>query len=241
MTDTLFNTAENQTNVEGNQGNQSKYTNWSIEDLVKKAEAADVHINKLEAEHADYRKSEATLQEVLRKLDQNTNTNQNNDPSNVVNQRQEPSNSSEGLKMEDVDKLVSASFERKQKETLARQNVELIRSELQKVWGDNYKVRLAERAQELDVEQNYLESMSEDHPKAFLRLVLGESKTTSNPNQHTAPSSSTNPPVSSNPGQMTKFREFREAEKANPNLRHDPDFQNQKLIAAAQHGDSFYK
>lgn len=243
MTDTIFeNTSTEQTNEQQSAvDNQSKYASWTVEDLVKKAEHADKHINTLETEMGDYRKNyDETLKQVLQKLDQVGNTSTNTDPSMNTNQYPEKSNSS-GVSQTDIEKLVSMSFDRKQKETLVKSNVEKVRSELTKVWGENYSSKLKARMQELDVEQSYLESMAENYPQLFIDTVVGKQTSTSNPNTHVSPASSIN--VSSSPtmGNLRTHKDFRTLEKENPNLQHNAEFQQRKLQAAAQYGEDFYK
>jgi hypothetical protein len=239
MTDTIF-TEGQQTNEPSTLDNTSKYSSWDVQDLIKKAEAADIHITKLETENADYRtKNDETLKKVLEKLDQANQTTAT-DPSTLTHQSPEQSNPSGALKPEDIQKMVSESFERKQKETLAKSNVERIRTELKKTWGDNYVQRLNERKAELGVDQSYLESTAENYPDVFLKIILGETKYT-NPNTHVPPSNPSIAPNNSNQPVMSKFSEFRKMEKENPALRHDAVFQTRKLEAAARYGPEFYK
>lgn len=243
MTDNALFSSNEQTNVQESTltENKSKYTEWSVEDLIKKAEHADAHISTLEKEMGSFRKQEETLQEVLRRLDQTNNTQQNTDPNTFANPHQERSNSQGStLTQEDVDKLVSMSFDRKQKETIAKQNVEKVRSELKKTWGENYGDKLTNRMRELGVDQKYLESMAENYPGLFIETVLSKVIPSGNPNIHTPPSSSATPPKGMEVGNMTKYSEFKNLEKQNPNLRHDAVFQQRKLEAAAKHGSSFY-
>ena len=247
MTDTsIFNNSESQTNTQSNESNdsqlintQSKYSSWNTEDLVKKAEAADAHINKLETENSDYRKNDATLQEVLQKLDQSNAATSQNNPSTNTNQYQERSNSSETVSKEDIEKLVSISFDRKQQESLAKRNVETVRTELKKVWGDNYSQKLTERAQELGVEQSYLESTAENYPQVFLKVILGENST-SNPNTHVAPTSTQTSPVLTTPGNFTRYKDFSKMMKEKPELLSDPMFNRQMHEAAQKYGKEFY-
>lgn len=243
MTDTIF-TEGQQTSEPSTLDNTSKYASWDVQDLIKKAEAADAHITKLETENSDYRtKNDETLKKVLEKLDQ-ANQTPTPDPSTLTHQSPEqsklPNATSGAFNPEDIQKMVSESFERKQKETLAKSNVERIRTELKKTWGDNYITRLNERKAELGVDQSYLESTAENYPDVFLKIMLGENKPT-NPNMHVPPSNPSVAPNNTNQPVMSKFSEFRKMEKENPALRHDAVFQTRKLEAAARYGPEFYK
>lgn len=227
-----------QTNENEQTANPKDYSNWSIEDLVNKAEAADAHINKLELENKDFRTNDETLREVLKRLDQVNQPSQNIDPSMNVNPHPEQSNSG-GVDQTEIEKMVSLSFDRKQKESTAKANVLKVETELKRVWGDNYSKHLHERTKELGVKQEYLESMAENYPDLFIKTVLGETSK-SNPNVHVPPTSTTSP-TQTDVGNLVKYREFAKLEKDNPQLRLDTAFQQRKLQAAAKYGDSFYQ
>ena len=235
MTDTeLFNS-------ENNESNESKYDSWDLEQLKKKAIAADNHIKTLEEETRYYKennKTEETLKEVLERLDKTNNTQQNYQPTNEEYLPSEKPSSGDQVTKEDIEKVVSMSIEQKQKESLAKANVEKIRAKLKDTWGDNYSQKLVDRSKELGVNQTFLESMAENYPDAFLNLVLPKSDA-SNPNTHVPPSGSA--PVRANQFTGDSYKAFRQMEKDNPELRHDHAFQRRKLEAAEKLGEAFYK
>lgn len=216
----------------------SKYASWDVEALRKKAEAADDHIKILEVEAANRRDSEktnATLEDVLKKLDM---VNQTPAPYTLPVVNPTPVTSSpqgEQITKSDVLNIL----DQKQKELQAKANVERIKSELRKVWGDNFSTKLTEKSTEIGVNQDFLASMAEQYPDAFLKLVL-ETKSTSNPNVHVAPSTMGTPTGSLQFVGETR-KDFKAAEKANPALIHDAGFQRRKHEAAARLGDAFFK
>lgn len=234
MTNSELFSDSNVTNNESNLLN-SKYDSWEKDALIKKALAADDHINKLESEHAQLRSTDDTLQEVLKRLEQPQNSVQNNE----LNQTHERSNSSESLSKDDIEDIVSQIVERKQKTSQAKANVDMIKTKLQEVWGDDYRTKVSSRSQELGIDQSYLESMAESQPQAFLSLILPQSAINPNPNTHLPPSSTKQIEDKSFKGET--YKEFREQEKANPSLLYDPKFQKRKLQAAQTLGDAFYK
>lgn len=237
MTDSLF---ENPSDKEGNLEN--KYENWEKEALVKKALAADEHIKTLEGEHKLYREAhntEETLQKVLQKLDHmNFNEdNQNYLQNTPANNSGENVSSNPSVTREEVTKLIETSINENQRTSQAKANVKKIREELKKTWGDSYSDKLKSRAKELGVEQQYLESMAEQYPDAFLKIVLPTSSTPS-PNTHVPPTSSVSSTVAGN--ELSKYSEYSKLMKENPRLRSDPNFRNRMEAAALKYGDAFF-
>jgi hypothetical protein len=220
----------------------SKYDSWDIEALKKKAESADAHIATLEEENRTFRdrgQTEARIEEVLARLDQLKQQPLPNPPINPVNNTDQRHVPAAEVTKEDVLKLVSTTLEQKQKENQVKANVERIHKELKQAWGDNYKSILSTKAQEMSINQDFLISMAETHPDAFLKLVLDKSKL-ANPNAHVPPSS--NAVHVPNVGTMTgeTYKDFKKAMEANPNLRTDPTFNRRMHEAAERLGQSFY-
>lgn len=235
MTDSELFTNESEDNTLA-----SKYAEWDKEALLKKAIAADNHIKTLEEEARNYKedsKTEQTLQEVLKRLDNTYNASTNYTPTEEYQPSEQPS-SGDQVSKEDILNLVNTSIEKKQKESLAKANVEKIRNELKRNWGDTYPQKLSDRAKELGVNQTFLESMAENYPDAFLNLVLPKSDS-SNPNVHVPPSNTRSTSSFSNTEGET-YKSFKKMEQENPRLRHDPAFQRRKLNAAERLGDAFY-
>lgn len=229
MTDALFNDAPV----------TIKYDTWEPDALKTKAINADSHIATLEAENAElrkYKETDAKLQEVLARLDQ-VNQLQNTPPNSSINQTSERPSSSEQITKADIEKLVSMSIEQEQKKNSVKSNVDKVESELIKAWGVDYKKSLNSRATELGVAKDFLGSMAENYPDAFLKLVL-EDKRPTNPNAHVPPSSATT--VQQYSG-TENWNYFKTQMKTNPALRSDSAFQNRMAAAAQRLGDSFYR
>jgi hypothetical protein len=214
---------------------ENKYDSWDIEALKKKAEAADNHIRTLEAEAANRREitqNTATVEELIRRLDQSYQP-PVTPPTPVVNPTTvQPTTISEQISKQDVINIL----EQKQKESQAKANVDKIRKELHKVWGDTFPTRLSEKSKALGVSETFLATMAESYPDAFIKLVVDE-KPITNPNAHVAPTSTRT--VNYNITGDTR-KDFRAAEKANPSLLNDPAFQKRKHEAAARLGDAFF-
>ena len=215
----------------------TKYETWEAEALRKKAEAADNHIKTLEEENKNLRenyKNTATLEDVLKKLDMVSQPPVSYQPAVVNPTMLEPKTQSEQLTKQDILNI----YEQKQKELQAKANVDQIKKELLKAWGENFSSKLSERSKEIGVNQDFLANMAENYPEAFLKLIL-EPKTVTNPNSHISPSTVRSPTTPTLTGETRK--EFRTAEKANPALLSDPVFQARKHAAAQRLGDAFFR
>lgn len=232
MTDSLFEN-DGTTNTE----TTTKYDAWELEALKTKAMHADNHIKTLESEMSllrENKNTEAALQEVLKKLDQ-----ANQPPENNLNlgnnQTLERINSSEQLTKQDV----LGILEQKQKELQAKANVDTVKTELQKVWGDSYTSKLNEKSKQLGISQDWLASVAETHPQAFLKIVLDAPPNDTSRNVHVPPGSTGSNRIGTITGGETQ-KDFRAQEKANPRLIHDVAFQTRKHAAAQRLGDAFF-
>lgn len=223
------------------EGAENKYEQWEKDALIKKALAADNHIKTLENEHKLYREAhntEETLKKVLDKLDQTNYRDNTNYPLNTpANNSGGNESSNQSVKMEEVQKLILASITENQRRSEAKANVERIRKELQKNWGESYSDKLKSRAKELGVDQKYLESMAEQYPDAFLKIVLPSGSTPS-PNTHLPPSSTVGITVGG--AELTKYAEYSKLMKENPRLRSDPNFRKRMEAAALKYKDAFF-
>ncbi len=231
MTDTLFNT---DTPTSGS----NKYDTWDAEQLKRKAEAADNHIRTLEAENANLRettKQNATIEEILDRLDNKPVTPPNFSPNPVVtNPPDKPSSSA--ITKDDVMSLI----EQQRKNDQAKANVDLISKELQKVWGEDFPSKVTQKAKNLGVNKDFLASMAENYPQAFLKLVLEDVQKPTNPNSHVPPTSTTFQPKTPEGFVGETWKDFSKAMKQNPSLRTDPTFSRRMHDQAAKLGDSFY-
>lgn len=221
----------------------SKYDTWEPDALKKKALAADDHIATLENELSTLRSANSTdarIQEVLQKLDQLSTNSYQNQSSTTVNQTAERNVPTAEVTKEDVLRLVSTTLEQKTKENQVKENVAKVHRELKAAWGENYKNILSTKAQEMGVNQDFLASMAETHPDAFLKLMVDKNKL-ANPNVHVPP---TTIQINTATGPLTigdTWKDFSKAMKDNPNLKHDPAFNRRMHEAAQRLGDSFYK
>jgi hypothetical protein len=111
-----------------------------------------------------------------------------------TNQNIEPSGTSQELDNQnvtpqqpaDIDKLIDEKLLQKQRREQVQANVQTVATELTKVWGPNFQTQLVQRANDLGLSQEFLGSVAERSPKAFLSLILTETKKT-NPNVDVAP------------------------------------------------------
>lgn len=217
----------------------SKYDSWDLDALKKKADMADAHISTLERENASYRENTTTtttLEEILEKLDQ-TRTNPLSFTPSMVETKSTAERPSSSPSKEELASIVEAIIENKQKKTLAQQNVEQVRQSLEKTWGNDYKLRLAERSKQLNMSQDFLASMAESYPSVFLKLITEDQKT--NPNAHLPPNTQSRPTLTLDQP-MNTWAQFSKAMKDNPRLRQDSSFQRRMHDTAEKLGDNFF-
>ena len=72
----------------------------------------------------------------------------------------------------DIDELLDKKLEATRRREIAQQNVDHVQQELTKTWGPDYVSKLVARARELGLSQDFLGSVAETSPKAFLEMVI---------------------------------------------------------------------
>ena len=76
-----------------------------------------------------------------------------------------------GPSAEDLEQLIEQKVSQREKTRTAQENLNLVRSEMQKAWGEEYSSRLASKAKELGLGEEFLNNLARQQPKAFLKLV----------------------------------------------------------------------
>jgi len=163
-----------------------------VEALAKSWGHANAHIGNLEGEQAGLRKDleqRLTMEKFLEKI-----ASKPTPPSNPDNQvDEEPEHPSQpSFDFEQVKTLVKDEITATQKQARAQANVDFVAEKLTEVWGKSYSQQLTARAKELGVTKEFLGSMAESHPQAFLELVIPKGTTVA-PQVFVPPQSTTRP------------------------------------------------
>lgn len=211
------------------------------EALAKGKLEGDRHITTLEAELATLRtelNKRKTLEEVVEQIKSaRVQPDSGNNQKPIVPET--PSDAGINNK-DDILKLVNQTINQQKTIDQARLNVETVRSELHKVWGDAYPEKLAQATKELEVSKEFLASMAETNPKAFLKVVQGAvPPRAGDPNISSPPRNSATP--SANNLVQGTFKTYMEEQKKNPKLRYDRDYQAKLHREALENPDHFFR
>lgn len=211
------------------------------EALAKGKLEGDRHITTLEAELATLRtelNKRKTLEEVVEQIKSTrVQADIGNNQTPVVHET--PSDTGINNK-DDILKLVNQTINQRQSIDQARHNVETVRSELTKVWGDAYPEKLVQAAKELEVSKEFLASMAETNPKAFLKVVQGAIPPKVGDPNISAPPRNSATPSASNLVQGT-FSSYMDEQKKNPKLRYDREYQAKLHKEALANPDHFFR
>lgn len=137
----------------------------------------------------------------------------------------------------DVKKQVAEILNSERQRQIAENNVALVRSELEKSWGDNISYKLKLKAKELGVSEQFLASTAETQPKAFLKLVLDSAR----PSDPDIPRSSVNSNQFAKRENVKNYKYYQQLRKDNRSLYFNPQTQVEMHKAAQTLGEDFYK
>ncbi len=166
------------------------------DDLAKGKLHADLMIDKLNVERNEIKAQKEALQAELDRL-RDTSKSTLDALSREVKQDSHINEDNSRTKMiteEDIDKRVEAKLAQAQEQRTRQANVDTVRTELQKTFGDAWQTKLEEAAAEFGGKDT-LAMLAETNPKALLKLVV-PTGTTEQPKQATlfdAPVSSARP------------------------------------------------
>ena len=146
-----------------------------------------------------------------------------------------PPDSGSQIKHQDLDKLLDEKLNQRRQQELVQTNVAKARDELTKFYGASYQDKLRDRAAELGVTPEFLQSVAERSPQALIELV--KPKAPESPPSG-APSSSVRLPSGSPKRNLAWFENEM---KKNKKLRYDSNFQIQMHREAAAQGQEFFK
>ena len=225
----------------------------SAGDLARGKAEADMFVDRLKAEMQGLRdelKTRTSLEEFMDKMNSNTKETppQNGQPINQDTPPAEPAGDSKGLSPEQIEALLEQKLSQREQEINQTRNVEEVKAKLLKHYGEDFQIKLKERAAELGLGEKFLDDLAKSQPKAFSHLlgledapltpasssnVFGDSSVISNQSN----TSATMGGASS--GQM-KFSDFEKIRKSDPSEYWTPAVQNKMHKLAQALGREFY-
>lgn len=138
----------------------------TVEELAKGKLESDRFIAQLQAEKRallEEKNTRERLEELVNKL---SNPSPSNVPTPQAREAENPVTPSNGLTKEDLEKLLS---ERERQRT-AEQNVQLVKTELEKSFGSNWKSNIAQKAKELNLSPQQMTDLASQSPQLVLSL-----------------------------------------------------------------------
>lgn len=211
------------------------------EALARAKYEADLFIQKVTAENEEMRKELATRMTLEEFWEKTKTTQGKTNEDHGDNRREESEAQKIAPKPEDIAEMVRRELSTEKTKAQKAENVEYVRSELTKTWGPNFQERLVRKAQELGSSVEFLGSMAETQPKAFLALMVG-TPATGKPrttDDYVPPRTTITTPSYS--GDSRNFQYYEKMRKENPNQYWQPRTQNEMFKIARELGDAFYK
>lgn len=209
------------------------------ESLARAKYESDLFIQKVQAENEEMRKelsTRMTLEEFWEKTKTaQSKTNEDRDD----NRREETSAQTNAPKPEDIAEMVRRELSTEKTKSQKAENVEYVRQELTKTWGPNFQERLVRKAAELGSSVDFLGTMAETQPKAFLALMVGNPQGKPATNEYVPPRSSIT--SSHQIGDTRNFAHYEKLRKENPTQYWTPKVQTEMYKMARELGEDFYK
>lgn len=208
----------------------------AIKNVAKGKVEADLYVRRLETEQKQLRdelQARIKMEEFLDKMNSSNVTTSKSPESNVDNQSQEQGETTNL----DIEKLLDQKLTERDRISQATRNLELVKQELKKSYGDNYVNKLKDTSQKTGVGEKFLNELAAQNPKAFLHFVGIEQKQDSG--FFVPPQGETFKP---NLGSSKNFKFYEDLRKTNPTQYWKPQTQNEMYKELSSQGDeNFYK
>lgn len=216
----------------------------TVEDLAKGKLQSDAFITRLEQENAGIREDltkRATIEEFMDKI----KPQESPAPVTPVSEpmKQEPPQAQaaeQGMTPEEIRAAIEEQINKDKEQSQAQRNLAQVQEELQKAWGPQYSHMLRDKAKELGVNEEYLQSLAASQPQVFLATVGAHVKTPTVGNVAPPASSQTTTFENGTVGKKN-FKHFSKMRKENPSEYWSKSTQNEMHRLAGEMGSSFYE
>lgn len=212
--------------------------------LAKGKMQSDMFIQKLQGELRELRerqKETTSVQELVEQVRKLTSRTNDSEPGNTNPDDERDQNNNE-LSEDKLRELISQHLEADKSASKRKQNLESVKKTLESTWGSGYAKILKDRADELGVTPDYLNSMAAEQPKVFLRTIGLDSEQKASGDLFNPPRSSVNTASlgSANNGSKKNFAFYEKMRKENPKEYSSARVQNEMFAQAKTLGDDFY-
>lgn len=195
----------------------------TVEDLAKKAFHGDRHITRLETDLGALRtdlNTRVTLEEVMSEI---KTARQPGEASRETHQSTESSNKVEGLKEEDVVRLL----QNERQKAVHDQNIAQVRSNLAEMWGKGYRTKLKEVGEDLGLTEEEMGNMAATRPKVFMKLIGADAQPATRVNPQATLAPITGVRTRTNQAPERTYDYYKKLHKENPKLYWDPKTREQ--------------
>lgn len=208
--------------------------------LAKGKAHSDAFIKQLQGELAGLRKeldSRLQLEEFLQEV-KKTPPSQVPTPTPVVSNQGTNQGERTEVKAEDIRNLVSETLLMERTKQTQDSNLNFVRQELTKAYGNDFGNKLDQVAKELGLTKEYMTTMASNSPQAFLKLVGTPAAPSRGPADVAPPRSTVSAPSHA---AVDKDRErFEKLRKENPREYWSPRVQSEIHRLSLERGKSIY-
>lgn len=202
---------------------------------------SDNHIARLEAELAEARgeiHKRITIEEALAEIKASAKQAPSSPEAHQPGEQVPPTNANKQLTQEELDAFLEAKLNKRQEQEVAVRNIEQVKRELSRVWGPQARSHLETKLRELEVTQEYADSLAARSPKALLKLLGVEGAPTSAaPSDLAPPRGSISAPTG---GTNKTWSFYQKMLRDNPKQYHSKQTQLEIYKQAQAMGADFY-
>ena len=137
------------------------------EDVVTNFNHSQTHIQKIEGENADMRKTITEQSEEIERLKLALEGQEG-----ISGTHQEKGSSTAPLSKEELVQAVMGTLKKEQNETVRTSNINTVFSEASQAYGESMKTEVANKAKELNMSLAAVDEMAKSQPQAFRQLFL---------------------------------------------------------------------
>jgi hypothetical protein len=210
--------------------------------MAKSLIESNQHIDRIEAENVEYKTrveqqdaQKNWADEVISKMNQRQPAS-GEGASQQTSSTSEPTN--QGPSEDDVKSLIEQTITERDRKRTAAQNLEEVDSKLNELFGTEAADKVVERAKEMGMTVQRLQSMAEESPNAFFTLMGAQVQKETN---SVGVSNSVNSASFNQNSGTHNWAYFQKMRVENPKLYRSSGVQNELLAQRKKLGDDFYR